>query len=79
MTTTIPTTMTMHGLPEIIRALKTFSSRRINETNPTTRFQWQKSYHDHIIRNDDSLNRTRGYIIKNPVRWGHENEPHPCG
>ncbi len=46
-----------HGLPEIIRGFKTFSSRRINELKPEKRFQWQKSYHDRIIRDKEELNR----------------------
>jgi putative transposase len=39
-------------LSEVIRGFKTFSSRRINETNPKEKFQWQKSYYDRIIRNE---------------------------
>jgi len=32
-------------------------------------FQWQSRFHDHIIRNDDELNRIRKYIIENPEKW----------
>ncbi len=56
-----------HGLPEIVRGFKTFSSRRINEGNPPSRFQWQKSYYDRIIRDDNELERIRIYIKNNPV------------
>jgi REP element-mobilizing transposase RayT len=59
-----------HGLPEIIRGFKTFSSRRINEKMPWVIFKWQKSYHDRIIRNDKELAQTRAYIINNPANWG---------
>ncbi len=58
-----------HGLPEIIRGFKTFSSKTINTTNPPHRFQWQKSYYDHIIRNEQDLQRIREYIENNPFRW----------
>jgi hypothetical protein len=36
---------------------------------------WQRNYYEHIIRDDESLNRIRQYIIDNPVRWAldHEN------
>ena len=46
----------IHGLSEIIRGFKTFSSRRINEkiTNDT-RFHWQKSFYDHVIRNENEF------------------------
>ncbi len=30
---------------------------------------WQKSFHDHIIRNDTSLNEIREYIRNNPATW----------
>ena len=57
------------ALPEIIRGFKTFSSRRINETQSHFKFQWQKSYHDRIIRNEDELDWIREYIINNPANW----------
>jgi putative transposase len=28
---------------------------------------WQRSFHDHIIRNERSLNAIRRYIAKNPT------------
>jgi REP element-mobilizing transposase RayT len=88
-----------HGLSEMVRALKTFSSRRINETIsiigngfkpfptdiplyhnvgnglklfPTEvplPFKWQKSFHDHIIRDFKALENIRNYIITNPANW----------
>ncbi len=64
-----PTGKPNHGLPEIIRGLKTFSSRRINKLNDKNNFQWQKSYYDHIIRNDESLHKIREYIRNNPTKW----------
>ena len=30
---------------------------------------WQQNYYEHIIRNDDELNRIRQYIIINPSKW----------
>ena len=30
---------------------------------------WQRNYHEHIIRNEASLNDIRKYIIENPARW----------
>ena len=29
---------------------------------------WQRSYNDHIIRNDEDLNEKREYIINNPLK-----------
>lgn len=58
-----------HSLSEFIRGFKTFSSRRINELNGKNYFQWQRSFYDHIIRNDESLNKIREYIQINPKMW----------
>jgi REP element-mobilizing transposase RayT len=59
-----------HGLPEIIRGFKTFSSRKINEKIMIyNRFQWQKSFYDHVIRNERSLENLRQYIMYNPLKW----------
>ena len=34
---------------------------------------WQRSFYDHIIRNDKSLHKIREYIINNPLTWGTDN------
>ena len=73
-----------HGLSEFIRAFKTFSSRRINQhlrmaTDHKMHrplFQWQKSFYDHIIRNEKSLHKIRQYIVQNPFGW-EKDEYHP--
>lgn len=67
-----------HALPEIIRQLKTFSARRINQQRGTPGVPvWQRNYYEHIIRNDDSLNRIREYITENPARWAVDGENPP--
>ena len=30
---------------------------------------WQRNYHEHIVRNENSLNEIRQYIVENPARW----------
>ena len=30
---------------------------------------WQRSFYDHVIRDDDDYNRVREYIQNNPLRW----------
>ncbi|WP_169239716.1 transposase [Candidatus Roseilinea sp. NK_OTU-006] len=71
-TTTAPT---QHGLPEIIRGFKTFSARRINELRGTPGVPvWQRNYYEHIIRDDESLNRIREYIANNPSQWAADRE-----
>jgi len=64
---------TMQSFPtvsRVIRWLKWNITSKINKI-PEIRewFGWQKSFFDKIIRNDDQLNKTRQYIIDNPVKW----------
>lgn len=33
---------------------------------------WQGRYHDHIIRNDESLCHIQNYIVNNPLRWNRQ-------
>lgn len=30
---------------------------------------WQRNYYEHIIRNEEELNKIRDYIINNPLKW----------
>jgi putative transposase len=35
---------------------------------------WQRSFYDHVIRDEASLNRIREYISSNPLRWDLDRE-----
>ena len=60
----------IHGVFEFIRALKSFSSRRINEKRNTKGVtNWQERFHDHIIRDESEYNRIENYIIKKKKKW----------
>jgi putative transposase len=62
-------------LSEIVRAFKTFSARRINQHRGTPGAPvWQRNYYEHIIRNEESLNHIREYILQNPIRWRLDRE-----
>ena len=67
-----------HGVPEIVRAFKTFSARRINQMRASTGAPvWQRGFYDHVIRGEDELDRVRTYIMDNPRRW-HEDADNPA-
>ena len=73
--TPIPTIGGRCGLPEIIRAFKAFSSRRINELRGTSGTPvWQRNYYEHVIRNEADLHETREYIVNNPLKWDLDKE-----
>jgi len=65
-----PTKAHSLALPEIVRAFKSFSAREVNKNlRLVEKFSWQRSYHEHIVRNDDDLNQHRVYIQNNPLKW----------
>ena len=35
---------------------------------------WQRNYYEHIIRDDNDLNRLREYIFLNPAKWSEDPE-----
>ena len=49
----------------IVNQFKRVCTINIRETYPS--FAWQPRYYDHIIRNEEDLNRIRTYIINNPM------------
>ncbi|HAI73814.1 MAG TPA: transposase [Candidatus Moranbacteria bacterium] len=57
-----------NSLGSIINQFKSVCTKKIRKSN-CWYFQWQSRFYDHIIRNDESLNKIREYIIKNPGRW----------
>jgi putative transposase len=68
-------TRTHHGLGEIVRAFKTFSSRRTNKFRNTQGFSlWQRNYFEHVIRSEESFSRIRQYILDNPAQWEFDRE-----
>src|SRR5487761_912951 len=57
-------------LPKIIGYFKMNTAKRINETRNTPALAvWQRNYYEHVVRNDDELNKIRDYIATNPLRW----------
>ena len=56
------------SLSSLIGSLKANSSKRIREAG-WHRFIWQRSFHDHIVRDNGELERIRKYIINNPRNW----------
>jgi putative transposase len=61
----------------IMGQFKSKATKRINELWKTSGARvWQRNYYEHVIRDDDDLNRIRQYIIDNPARW-QEDENYP--
>ena len=62
-------------LSELIGVFKTTSSKLIHQ-NGLSNFSWQRSYYDHIIRDEKSLYEIRRYIQENHLKWAiDKNNP----
>ena len=59
----------MELLPKIISQYKSSVTRMVRKQWDNHRFGWQKSFYDHVIRNDEDLYRARTYIQNNPLNW----------
>jgi len=57
-------------LSTIIAYFKYQSTKSFNElrNSPGTQL-WQGNFYEHVVRDDNSLNRIREYIMTNPQRW----------
>ncbi len=56
------------SLGTILRAFKAAVTRKVRRMGHSN-FAWQRGYYDHIIRDEEDLNRIREYIQRNPLRW----------
>ena len=52
----------------LIALLKTSITKQIRRAYPSMQV-WQRSFHDHIIRNEEDYQRIWSYIDTNPIRW----------
>ena len=68
------------SLSSLIAGFKSSVTKQINliRNAPGTAV-WQRNYYEHIIRNEQSLNKIREYIVNNPLSWQndqlHPNNP----
>jgi len=61
-------------LSKVIQQYKASVTRRINSLHNDLHFQWQRSFYDHVIRNESELYRIREYIQNNPLKWDLDRE-----
>jgi putative transposase len=68
------------SLPDIVNRFKTMTTRIYIDGVENRGWKafnkklWQRNYFEHIIRDDDDLNRIREYIQFNPVDWESDEE-----
>ncbi len=68
------------SLPSLIQWFKTMTTNeyirrvKISGWPPFAGKLWQRNYYEHIIRDEESLNRIRAYIGNNPLQWELDRE-----
>ncbi len=80
----VPTDKTNRQLSvsEIVQRFKTFTTNQYiknvknNNWLPFHNQFWQRSFYDHVVRVDESLEKIREYILDNPPKWEYDkNNP----
>ncbi|MFC1598969.1 transposase [Patescibacteria group bacterium] len=55
------------SLSSIVGAFKSAVTKQCHKNN--LKFQWQKNYYEHIIRDEEDYARIKEYIANNPTNW----------
>ena len=68
-----PTGPTAGSVGAMMAQFKSIATKRMRALGHSS-FAWQRNYYEHIVRDEDSLNRIREYILTNPLRWDLDRE-----
>ena len=67
------------SLGAVVGSFKSAATKRVNERRDTPGLTiWQRNYYEHVIRNEDEMNRIREYVAQNPAQWA-KDENNPLG
>ena len=61
-------TLQRENLATVMQQFKSLSARAVNRRSGVHGCLWQKGFHDHAIRHDESMIHTARYIVANPLR-----------
>jgi putative transposase len=70
------------SLPDIVHRFKSFTTAQYRSGVEQSNWQpfpekfWQRTYYEHIIRDESELRAIREYIRYNPLKW-HDDEENP--
>jgi putative transposase len=63
------------SLSDIVRAFKSLSSVAAYRAGMLADAKlWQRGFHDHVVRDEGSIDRLREYIANNPLKWHLDRE-----
>ena len=72
------------SLPDIVHRFKSLTTTRYKHGVqqfgwiPFPGKLWRRNYYEHIIRNEEELDRLREYIVNNPAQWALDDENPDC-
>ena len=65
-------------IPKLLGKWQMLTSKQMNLLQNTPgQKNWQRDYHDHVIRNEASYLRIKNYIIQNPSNWDQDTFNRP--
>lgn len=68
------------SLPDVVHRFKSLTTTRYRQTlspkglHSLPNRLWQRNYYEHVVRNENELNRIREYIIYNLLQWQFDRE-----
>ncbi len=68
------------SLSDVVHRFKTMTTKQYTDGVKQSGWQpyygklWQRSYYEHVIRDEDELNEVRQYISTNPLKWALDRE-----
>jgi len=62
-------------LQTVVGSFKSAAAGEVNRVGGTPGAAvWQRGYHDHIVRDEEDLERIRDYVATNPLCWAMDPE-----
>jgi S-adenosylmethionine decarboxylase proenzyme len=61
-------TKNKHKLEDIVHSWKSFTAHEINKVMGSEGDVWQREYYDHLVRDEEDLDRVIDYVLDNPVK-----------
>ena len=56
-------------ISKIVGSFKRYVTKMVNKGKKNKMEVWQKSFYEHIVRDEKDYNRILEYIVYNPFKW----------
>ena len=63
-----------HSISSLVAGFKSSVTSKINKIQKqSSESIWQRNYHEHVIRNEEALQKIREYTRNNPLTWQNDS------